>query len=53
MILLARKASRRWRRWTFEPKRVRKRASSRAVSPPPTTAISWSRKKNPSHVAQA
>ena len=34
-------------------KRVRKVASSSAVSPPPTTAISLSRKKNPSHVAQA
>ena len=32
-------------------KRVRKVASSMAESPPPTTAISWSRKKKPSQVA--
>jgi hypothetical protein len=31
---------------------VRKMASSIAESPPPTTAIGFSRKKNPSHVAQ-
>jgi len=31
--------------------RVRKRASSIAESPPPTTQISWPRKKKPSHVA--
>ena len=30
---------------------VRNVASSTAVSPPPTTAMSWSRKKNPSQVA--
>src|SRR5204862_235720 len=30
---------------------VRKSASSMALSPPPTTAMSFSRKKNPSHVA--
>ena len=53
MILLARNASRRWNRLTFDAKRVRNVASSRAVSPPPTTAISLSRKKKPSHVAQA
>ena len=53
MILLARSVSRRWSRWTFVAKRVRKSASSRAVSPPPTTAISLSRKKKPSQVAQA
>src|SRR5215212_9970710 len=53
MILLARNVSRRWRRWTFEAKRVRNVASSRAVSPPPTAAISLSRKKNPSQVAHA
>jgi hypothetical protein len=34
-------------------KRVRKVASSIAESPPPTTAMSWSRKKNPSQVAHA
>ena len=45
--------SRRWNRWTFVAKRVRKVASSNAVSPPPTTAISRSRKKNPSQVAHA
>jgi hypothetical protein len=39
--------------WIFEAKRVRYVASSKAVSPPPTTAISRSRKKNPSQVAQA
>jgi hypothetical protein len=32
-------------------KRVRKVASSSALSPPPTTAMSWSRKKKPSQVA--
>jgi hypothetical protein len=53
MIFEARNASRRWRRWTFDANRVRYVASSRAVSPPPTTAISLSRKKNPSQVAQA
>ena len=37
----------------LEANRVRKSASSSAVSPPPTTAISRSRKKKPSHVAQA
>ncbi len=36
---------------TERAKRVRKVASSMAESPPPTTATSWSRKKNPSHVA--
>ena len=53
MIFDARKVSRRWSRCTFVAKRVRYSASSNAVSPPPTTAISRSRKKNPSHVAQA
>ena len=38
---------------TFSAKRVRNVASSSAVSPPPTTAISRPRKKKPSHVAQA
>ena len=53
MILLPRKASRRWIRWILLAKWVRYSASSRALSPPPTTAISLSRKKKPSHVAQA
>ena len=53
MILLARNDSRRWSMWTLVAKRVRKRASSKAVSPPPTTAISLSRKKKPSQVAHA
>ena len=38
---------------TLLAKRVRKVASSIAESPPPTTTMSWSRKKNPSQVAQA
>ena len=37
---------------TLLAKRERNVASSIAESPPPTTAISWSRKKNPSQVAQ-
>ena len=53
MIFEALNVSRRWSRWTFVAKRVRKVASSKAVSPPPMTAISRSRKKKPSHVAQA
>ena len=52
MIFEARKASRRCSSVTFVAKRVRNIASSIAESPPPTTAISLSRKKNPSHVAQ-
>ena len=52
MILEARSSSRRWITVTLEPKRVRKRASSMAESPPPTTAMCWSRKKKPSQVAQ-
>jgi hypothetical protein len=36
---------------TERAKRDRKMASSMAVSPPPTTAMSWSRKKKPSQVA--
>ena len=36
---------------TLVAKRVRNVASSMAESPPPTTAISWPRKKNPSQVA--
>src|SRR6266478_1730937 len=51
MILDARKLSRRWMIVTFVAKRVRKFASSMAVSPPPTTAISFPEKKNPSQVA--
>ena len=53
MILLARKLARRWTIVTDLAKRVRKVASSIAESPPPTTAMSWSRKKKPSQVAQA
>ena len=37
---------------TFEANLVRNVASSTAESPPPTTAISWPRKKKPSQVAQ-
>ena len=37
---------------TFEANLVRNVASSTAESPPPTTTISWSRKKKPSQVAQ-
>ncbi len=51
MILLARRASRRWMIVTVRANFVRKVASSMAESPPPTTAMSWSRKKKPSHVA--
>ena len=36
---------------TLRANRVRKVASSIAESPPPTTAMSWSRKKKPSQVA--
>jgi hypothetical protein len=53
MIFDALNASRRWSRCTFDAKRVRYVASSKAVSPPPTTAISRSRKKKPSQVAHA
>ena len=52
MILEARSSSRRWMTVTLEPKRLRKVASSRAESPPPATAMCWSRKKKPSQVAQ-
>ena len=48
---LARSASRRCTSVTDFAKRVRKVASSSAEAPPPTTAMSWSRKKNPSQVA--
>jgi len=52
MIFEARSSSRRWMIVTLEPKRERKVASSMAESPPPTTAMCWPRKKNPSQVAQ-
>ena len=52
MIFEARSSSRRWMTVTLEAKRVRKRASSRAESPPPATAMCCSRKKKPSQVAQ-
>jgi len=48
----ARNLSVRLIRVTLEAKRVRKRASSMALSPPPMTAISFPEAKNPSHVAQ-
>ena len=51
MILLARSSSRRWTIVTERANLVRKVASSIAESPPPTTAMSWSRKKKPSQVA--
>ena len=51
MILDARSSSRRWTMVTVAANRVRNVASSTALSPPPTTTTSWSRKKNPSHVA--
>ena len=51
MILEARSVSRRWTTVTDLPNRVRNMASSSAESPPPMTAMSWPRKKNPSQVA--
>ncbi|CPU62860.1 Uncharacterised protein [Mycobacteroides abscessus] len=51
MIFDARSSSRRCTSVTFSAKRVRNVASSIAESPPPTTAMCWSRKKKPSHVA--
>ena len=51
MIFEARRLSRRWISVTDRANRVRNVASSRAESPPPTTAMSWSRKKKPSQVA--
>jgi hypothetical protein len=51
MIFEARRLSRRWTRVTERANRDRKVASSTAESPPPMTAMSWSRKKNPSQVA--
>ena len=53
MIWEARNSSRRWTIVTLEANFVRNVASSSAESPPPTTATSRSRKKNPSHVAHA
>ena len=51
MIFDARSSSRRWMSVTLSANLVRKIASSTAESPPPTTAMSWSRKKKPSQVA--
>jgi hypothetical protein len=51
MIRDARNSSRRCTTVTLRANRVRKVASSIAESPPPATAMSWSRKKNPSQVA--
>ena len=51
MILDARSSLRRWTTVTESPNFVRNSASSRAESPPPTTTIRLSRKKNPSQVA--
>src|SRR5438128_309759 len=53
MIREPRNWSRRWSSITSGEKRVRKVASSRAVSPPPTTAMRLPLKKKPSHVAHA
>ena len=52
MIFDARNSSRRCTSVTLVANFVRKIASSIAESPPPTTAMGFSRKKNPSHVAQ-
>ena len=52
MIRDARNSSRRWTMVTEDAMRARKLASSMAESPPPTTTIGLSRKKNPSQVAQ-
>ena len=51
MIFEARSVSRRWTTVTDLPNLVRNMASSMAESPPPMTAMSWPRKKNPSQVA--
>ena len=51
MIFDARSWSRRWTIVTDRANLVRKMASSRAESPPPTTAMSSPRKKKPSQVA--
>ncbi len=48
----ARSSSRRWISETVVANLVRKMASSMAESPPPMTAIGFSRKKKPSQVAQ-
>jgi hypothetical protein len=53
MICEARNSSRRLTSVTRVPKRVRKSASSNAVSPPPITTIGLSLKNEPSQVAQA
>ena len=52
MIFEARSSSRRWTTVTLSANLVRNIASSIAESPPPTTTISWPRKKKPSQVAQ-
>src|SRR6202521_733825 len=52
MIFDARNSGRRCNTFTRLANLERKFASSIAVSPPPTTAISFPRKKYPSHVAQ-
>src|SRR5437899_6623239 len=52
IILLARKASRRWTTVTLFVMFARNEASSIAVSPPPTVTTSFPLKKNPSQVAQ-
>ena len=52
MIFEARSWLRRWTTVTLVANFVRNSASSMAESPPPTTAISLPRKKNPSQVAQ-
>ena len=52
MIFEARSSSRRWTTVTLLANLVRNVASSIAESPPPTTTISLSLKKKPSHVAQ-
>ena len=52
MIFEARSSSRRWMIVTLSANLVRNVASSMAESPPPTTAMSWPRKKKPSQVAQ-
>jgi hypothetical protein len=51
MIFEARSSLRRCTSVTLDANRERKVASSRAESPPPTTATCWSRRKNPSQVA--
>ena len=53
MIFDALNSGLRWTMLTLEANLVRNVASSIAESPPPTMTSSWSRKKNPSQVAQA